>query len=148
MITLFQRNCVWTWSEPRPLLSVHSSSQMTTTPTQLYKHYTENKCLRKTQNLFFWSGIGCCIKMYSVFMCLLFYCQLNQQLVSNTMGFLQIPSDIILLFNRGLSSDLGGQLTKTNNMAFGSITSRQIDGEKMKTVTNFIFLGSKNHCEW
>ena len=28
-------------------------------------------------------------------------------------------------------------------MASGSITSRQIGGETMKTVTNFIFLGSK-----
>ena len=28
-------------------------------------------------------------------------------------------------------------------MAFGAITSRQIDRETMQTVTNFIFLGSK-----
>ena len=28
-------------------------------------------------------------------------------------------------------------------MAFSPITSRQIDGEKMETVTDFIFLGSK-----
>ena len=28
-------------------------------------------------------------------------------------------------------------------MAFGSITSWQIDGEKVETVTDFIFLGSK-----
>ena len=28
-------------------------------------------------------------------------------------------------------------------MAFGPITSLQIDGEKMETVTDFIFLGSK-----
>ena len=28
-------------------------------------------------------------------------------------------------------------------MAFGPITSWQIDGERMETVTNFIFLGSK-----
>ena len=28
-------------------------------------------------------------------------------------------------------------------MAFGPITSWQIDGEKMETVTDFIFLGSK-----
>ena len=29
-----------------------------------------------------------------------------------------------------------------------SITSWQMDGETMKTVTDFIFLGSKNHCRW
>ena len=34
-------------------------------------------------------------------------------------------------------------LQKTKIMALGSITSRQIDGETMETVTDFIFLGSK-----
>ena len=34
-------------------------------------------------------------------------------------------------------------IQKTKIMASGSISSWQIDGEAMKTVTNFIFLGSK-----
>ena len=34
-------------------------------------------------------------------------------------------------------------IQKTNIMASGPITSWQIDGETMKTVTEFIFLGSK-----
>ena len=34
-------------------------------------------------------------------------------------------------------------IQKTNIMAFGPITSRQIDGETVETVTDFIFLGSK-----
>ena len=34
-------------------------------------------------------------------------------------------------------------IQKTKIMAFGPITSRQIDGETMETVTHFIFLGSK-----
>ena len=34
-------------------------------------------------------------------------------------------------------------IRKTKIMASGSITSWQIDGETMKTVTDFIFLGSK-----
>ena len=34
-------------------------------------------------------------------------------------------------------------IQKTKIMAFGSITSWQIDGETMETVTDFIFLGSK-----
>ena len=33
-------------------------------------------------------------------------------------------------------------IQKTNIMASGPITSRQIDGEIMETVTDFIFLGS------
>ena len=34
-------------------------------------------------------------------------------------------------------------IQKTKIMASGPITSRQIDGETMETVINFIFLGSK-----
>ena len=34
-------------------------------------------------------------------------------------------------------------IQKTNIMASGPITSWQIDGETMETVTGFIFLGSK-----
>ena len=41
-------------------------------------------------------------------------------------------------------------IQKTKNMAFGPITSWQIDGEILETVTHFIFLGSKvtagGHC--
>ena len=36
---------------------------------------------------------------------------------------------------------------KTKIMASGPITSWEIDGETMETVTEFIFLGSKNHCK-
>ena len=34
-------------------------------------------------------------------------------------------------------------IQKTKIMASGPITSCQVDGETMKTVTNFVFLGSK-----
>ena len=37
---------------------------------------------------------------------------------------------------------------KTKIMASGPITSWEIDGETVETVTDFIFLGSKNHCRW
>ena len=37
-------------------------------------------------------------------------------------------------------------IQNTKIMEFSPITSWQIDGEKMETVTDFIFLGSKNHC--
>ena len=39
-------------------------------------------------------------------------------------------------------------IQETKIMASGPITSWQIDREKMETVTDFIFLGSKNHCRW
>ena len=35
---------------------------------------------------------------------------------------------------------------KTKNMASCPITSWQIDEEKVNTVSDFIFLGSPNHC--
>ena len=37
-------------------------------------------------------------------------------------------------------------IQKAKIMASGSITSWHIEGETMETVTDFIFLGSKNHC--
>ena len=37
---------------------------------------------------------------------------------------------------------------KTKIMASGPITSWQIDGETMETVTDFIFRGLQNHCRW
>ena len=39
-------------------------------------------------------------------------------------------------------------IQKTKIMAFGPITSWKIDGETVETVSDFIFLGSKNHCIW
>ena len=40
-------------------------------------------------------------------------------------------------------ADLKLNIQKTKIMASGPITSQQIDGERMETVTDFIFLGSK-----
>ena len=37
-------------------------------------------------------------------------------------------------------------IQKTKIMGSSPITPWQIDGEKMETVTDFTFLGSKNHC--
>ena len=39
-------------------------------------------------------------------------------------------------------------IQKAKIMAFSPITSWQIDGETMETVTDFIFLGLQNHCRW
>ena len=39
-------------------------------------------------------------------------------------------------------------IQKTKIMASSPITSWQIDGETVETVSDFIFLGSKNHCRW
>ena len=39
-------------------------------------------------------------------------------------------------------------IQKMKVMASGPITSWQINGGKMATVADFIFLGSQNHCRW
>ena len=39
-------------------------------------------------------------------------------------------------------------IQKTKIMASVPITSWQIDGETMETVTDFIFFGLQNHCRW
>ena len=40
-------------------------------------------------------------------------------------------------------------IQKTKIIASGPITSRQIDGETVETVADFIFLGGlQNHCRW
>ena len=39
-------------------------------------------------------------------------------------------------------------IQKTKFMASHPITSWQIDGETMETVTDFIFFGIQNHCRW
>src|SRR5574341_810146 len=39
-------------------------------------------------------------------------------------------------------------IQKTKIMASGPITSWEIDGETVETVSDFIFLGSKNQCRW
>ena len=39
-------------------------------------------------------------------------------------------------------------IQKTKIMASGPITSWEIDGETVETVSDFILGGSKNHCRW
>ena len=39
-------------------------------------------------------------------------------------------------------------IQKMKIMASGSITSWQIDGETVETVSDFIFGGLQNHCRW
>ena len=39
-------------------------------------------------------------------------------------------------------------IQKTKIMAFGPITSWEIDGETVEAVSDFIFWGLQNHCRW
>jgi len=45
-------------------------------------------------------------------------------------------------------SGLKLNIQKTKIVAFGPITSWEIDGETVETVSDFIFWGLQNHCRW
>ena len=51
---------------------------------------------------------------------------------------------------KGESEKVGLKLNiqKIKIMASGPITSWEIDGETVETVSNFIFGGLQNHCRW
>ena len=48
------------------------------------------------------------------------------------------------------SKKVGSKLNiqKTKIMASGPLTSWQIDGDTVETVTDFIWGGLQNHCRW
>ena len=56
----------------------------------------------------------------------------------------------LLMKKRDKSGKSGLKLNieKMKIMASVPITSWQIDGETMETVTDFIFGGLQNHCRW
>ena len=56
----------------------------------------------------------------------------------------------LLMKVKGGSEKVGLKLNiqKTKVMASGPITSWQIDGETVETVSDFIFGGLQNHCRW
>ena len=55
----------------------------------------------------------------------------------------KLKSPLMKVKEESEKSGLKLSIQKTKIMASGSITSWQIDGETIETVTNFIFLGSK-----
>ena len=46
------------------------------------------------------------------------------------------------------TEDVKLNIQKMTIMASGPITSWEIDGETLETVSDFILGGSKNHCRW
>ena len=60
----------------------------------------------------------------------------------------QLKSLLIKVKEESEKAGLKLNIPKTKIMASGSIISWQIDGEKMETVTDFIFGGLQNHCRW
>ena len=55
----------------------------------------------------------------------------------------ELKSLLLKVKEESVKAGLKFNIQKTNIMASGPITSQQIDGEHVKTVTDFIFSGSK-----
>ena len=48
----------------------------------------------------------------------------------------------------GLKLNIKKKKKNPKIMAFSPTSTWQIEGEKVEAVTDFIFLGSQNHCGW
>ena len=60
----------------------------------------------------------------------------------------ELKSLLMKVKEEGKKAGFKLNIQKMKIMAFSPITSWQLEGEKIETVTEFIFLGSKNHCSW
>ena len=60
----------------------------------------------------------------------------------------ELKSLLMKVKEEGEKAGLKLNVQKTKIIASGPVTSWQIDGETMETVTDFIFLGSKIYCRW
>ena len=60
----------------------------------------------------------------------------------------ELKSHLIKVKEESEKVGLKLNIHKTKIMASSPITSWEIDGETVETVTDFILGGSKNHCRW
>ena len=60
----------------------------------------------------------------------------------------ELKSLLVKVKEKSEKAGLNLNIQKTKIKASGPITSWQIDGETMETVTDFISLGYKNHYRW
>ena len=60
----------------------------------------------------------------------------------------ELKSLLMKVKNEHEKDGLKLNIQKTNIMASGPITSWQIDGETVETVSDFILWGLQNHCRW
>ena len=60
----------------------------------------------------------------------------------------ELKSLLMKVKEESKKADLKLNIKKTEMMASSPITSWQIHGETVQTVTDFIFGGPQNHCRW
>ena len=54
----------------------------------------------------------------------------------------------LLMKEKSEKVGLNLNIQKTKIMAIGPVSSWEIDGETVETVSEFIFFGLQNHCRW
>ena len=60
----------------------------------------------------------------------------------------ELKSLLMKVKEEGEKAGLKLNIQKAKIMASSPITSWEIDGETVETVSDFILGGSKNHCRW
>ena len=60
----------------------------------------------------------------------------------------ELKSLLMKVKEKGRKADLKLKTQKTKIMASGPITSWEIDGQIVETVSDFILGGLQNHCRW
>ena len=60
----------------------------------------------------------------------------------------ELKSPLMKLKEQSEKFGLKLNFQKTKIMASGPITSWEIDGETVETMSDFIFVGFQNHCRW
>ena len=60
----------------------------------------------------------------------------------------ELKSLLMKMKEESEKTDLKLNIQKTKIMASSPITSWQIDGETVETVSDFTFFGLQNHCRW
>ena len=80
---------------------------------------------------------------------------MKHKLESRLLGEISVSSDMQMtpplwqkVKEESEKTGLKLNIQKSKITASGPITSWQIDGEKMETVTDFILGGLQNHCRW
>ena len=72
----------------------------------------------------------------------------NLRYAEDTTLMAESEEELKSLLKRSENVGLKLNIQKTKIKASDSITSWQIDGETLKTVRDFYFLGLQNHCRW
>ena len=91
---------------------------------------------------------------FVITMCIYLSLRLNFFIFFQLFSFLTlriICSCLLLLMKMKEESEKVGlklNIQKMKIMASGTITSWEIDGETVETVSDFIFGGLQNHCRW